>query len=444
MDGARTATALIPNVLGYPDDLMRQRRAGAYYLPFVPRTLEAYGGLVFAKTPARTVPDALNDLMGDITGAGQDIDRFAEQAFDAVLEGGAVMILVDYPEAPEGLTNAEAEAGGVRPVLRLYAATSILAARVERVGAMLRLAHVRVEEAVEEESHDDPFNLDVITQVRVLELGETGYTQRVFREIDGEWIQHGEEVEPRRQGKRLTVIPAFFANPRDAEPTPHRPPLADLADISIAHLRNSASMEWALEWLGNPILFGKELGFKEGEEREMAIGSSSMVHGPNPGSDLKIVTAPAEAVGALAGQMDAKRKDAAMMGARLLLEQGRQAIAAETARIERAGETSVIAGIANALSDCLTKALTFMADWAGIGGEVEYWLNTDLNPSGLSAQEITALLASWQSGAITLHDLFQNFQRAEIVDPAKSFEDHREELEAEGGGLGAVEDREAA
>jgi len=82
-----------------------------------------------------------------------------------------------------------------------------------------------------------------------------------------------------------------------------------------------------------------------------------------------------------------------------------------------------------------------MADWAGVSSEgIQYWLNTDLNPAGLSAQELTALLAAWQSGAITLEDLFENLQRAEIVDPAKSLEDHREELDAEGEGLGTVKD----
>ncbi|MNT84626.1 hypothetical protein D3C72_2246610 [compost metagenome] len=104
----------------------------------------------------------------------------------------------------------------------------------------------------------------------------------------------------------------------------------------------------------------------------------------------------------------------------------------------------MVSGIANAFSDCLTKALTFMADWAGVSSAgIQYWLNTDLNPAGLSAQELTALLSAWQSGAITLEDLFENLQRAEIVDPAKSFEDHREALDDEGGGLGAVEDHAA-
>ena len=162
----------------------------------------------------------------------------------------------------------------------------------------------------------------------------------------------------------------------------------------------------------------------------MKLGSSEGIALPLTG-DAKFMEFTGKGLEELREAMDAKRRDAAVMGARMLLESGRQAIAAETARIERAGETSVVSGIANALSDCLTKALTFMAEWAQIGGDVEYWLNTDLNPAGLSPQELTALVGAWLNGAITKQELFAKLQQAEIVDPAKSFEDHEEEIAGE-------------
>lgn len=437
MAGRESALSFIRSLPGHDGDTATAFREGAYFLPFVARTSEAYGGLVFSKTPTRNVPAGLEPFLKDVTGSGQDMDRFAEQALDGVLRGGSVMVLVDYPEAPEGLTAAEAEAGGVRPVLRLYPASSILSARVEKIGALLRLAHVRVEEEVEEADEADEFALKMVKQVRVLDLDDGGYRQRVFRESASGWVQYGETVEPKRQAKRLQAIPAFFSNSRDAEPTPTKPPLADLADISIAHLNNSAALEWALLWTANPTPVFKGLSLGDGET--VRLGSSEGIAVSADG-DAKFMEFTGGGLSELRNALDSKRKDAAMMGARMLLETPRQAIAAETARIERAGETSVIAGIANALSDCLTKALTFMAEWAAITGEVEYWLNTDVNPAGLSAQELTALLGAWQSGAITLLDLFENLQRAEIVDPAKSFDDHKEQLAEEGAGLGTVED----
>lgn len=150
----------------------------------------------------------------------------------------------------------------------------------------------------------------------------------------------------------------------------------------------------------------------------------------------------------LRASMEAKRRDGAMMGARLLLEETRAAVTAETARIQRAGETSIIAGIANAVSECLTKALTFLAAWAGVdpkvidddGGTAPlcYWLNSDLNNPSLSDRDLTAYLGAWQAGAISEKELFAILQRAEVIDPATSFEDHKEEIDGEGTALGLM------
>lgn len=440
LSGREDALSYVRALPGHDEATAQRFRAGAYYLPVTARTAEAFSGLVFGKTPTRKGLTALDAYLGDVTGSGQDIDRFAEQGFDGILSTGAVMVLVDYPDAPAGVTKADAEAEGVRPTLKLYDATAILAARVLKVGAALKLAHIRVAEQVEEKDAEDEFKLTQVAQVRVLDLDETGfYRQRIFRQINGQWAQFGEVIEPKRQNGRLNVIPAFFSNPRDGEPNPARPPLDDIADISVAHLNNSAALEWALLWTANPTPIFK--GIQLGEGDTVKMGSSEGIVVAADGGDAKFMEFTGSGLSELRHALEAKRKDAALMGARMLLESGRAAIAAETARIERAGETSVVSGIANALSDCLTKALAFMADWAGVSSEgIQYWLNTDLNPAGLSAQELTALLAAWQSGAITLEDLFENLQRAEIVDPAKSFEDHREELDAEGEGLGTVKD----
>lgn len=442
MSGREAALDYIRPLPGHEAVTEKRFKEGAYYLPVTARTAEAFGGLVFGKTPTRTNLAPLNVYLGDVTGSGQDIDRFAEQGFDGILSTGAVMVLVDYPDAPEGVTKADAEAQGVRPALKLYDATDILAARTHKVGAALRLSHVRVHEQVEERDETDEFKLNVVKQVRVLDLDDIGlYRQRVFRLIDSQWIQFGDTIEPKRQNARLDVIPAFFSNPRDGEPNPAKPPLDDIADISVAHLNNSAALEWALLWTANPTPVFKGLHIAEGET--VRLGSSEGIAVSADG-DAKFMEFTGSGLSELRLALEAKRKDAALMGARMLLESGRAAIAAETARIERAGETSVVSGIANSLSDCLTKALTFMADWAGVSSQgIQYWLNTDLNPAGLSAQELTALLAAWQSGAITLEDLFENLQRAEIVDPAKSFDDHKEALEAEGAGLGAITDEAA-
>lgn len=441
MAGRDAALSHIRELPGHETKTAEAFRKGAYFLPVTSRSAEAFGGLVFAKTPTRKKLEPMDAYLSDVTGSGQDIDRFSEQSFDAILETGAVMVLVDYPSAPAGLSKAEADALGLRPTLKLYDANSILATRLERRGAILGLTQVRVVETVEERNPQDEFAIISVKQIRVLGIDAAGfYRQRVFRQTNGKWEQHGEPVQPLKQDRAMDYIPAFFSNTRDGEPIPSRPPLDDLADINIAHLNNSALMEWGLMWTGNPTPVFRGIQLGEGDEIKLGSSEGILCEAEGGASFMEFT---GSGLSELRMALEAKRKDAALMGARLLLENSKAQIAAETARIERAGETSVISGIANALSDCLTKALTCMADWADIQSDgIQYWLNTDLNPAGLSAQQITALLAAWQSGAITLQDLFENLQRGEIVDPAKSFDQHREELEEEGEALGKAKDEQ--
>lgn len=438
--GRTKALPYIRTLPGHEAATATKFRESAYFLPLVARTSEAFGGLVFAKTPTRTLPSGLDKVLADVTRSGQDIDRFAEQAFDGIVHSACVGVLVDYPETPPGMTVAEAEARGIRPFLTLYDANSILSARFTGEGEERRLGEVRLLEEVEEKDPKDEWALVEVEQVRVLDFDDAGfYRQRVFRDDGGVWKLHGEVLEPRMGGQRLRHLPIYFSNARDGEPRPGVPPIRDIADISIAHLNDSAAYQWGLLWTANPTPIFKGLDLPEGAT--VKLGSSEGI-AVSEGGDAKFLEFTGQGLSELREAMNAKRKDAALMGARLLLEESKAAVAAETARIQRAGETSVVAGIANALSECLTKALTFLAEWAGVGGEVEYWLNTDLNPAGLSPEALKALLEAWMSGAITLHDLFKNLQRGEVIDPAKNFEDHQEELADEAPALGTVSEEE--
>lgn len=437
--GRDTAKAYVRGLPGWDDTTLQNIRNTAYFLPMVARTVETFGGLVFMKAPSRTMPKGLETYLDDVTQTGQEMDRFAEQALDGVMLTGAVCVVVDYPASDATVTKARAEQMGLRPVLRLYDGRSILAARTIQVGAARKLSHVRLAETVEVESPNDPFQMDVVEQVRVLELVKGQYQQTIWRQGVKGW-EVIETIIPRMNGAPLTEIPAFFSNTRDGEPQPARPPLTDLADINIAHLNNSAQHEWALAWLGAPVLFGAGIELNEGETIQM--GASQAIIAPDSGAKLEIVQADASKFSGLKTALDDKRRDAAALGARMLMESPRAQIAAETARIERAGETSVVGAMANAVSECLTKALRFMAAWAGVGGEVLYWLNTDLMPTGMDPQRLDALMRAWMQGGISKRELFTQLQAGEIVDPAKTYEDHEEEIAEEGAALGEVEEPE--
>jgi hypothetical protein len=92
------------------------------------------------------------------------------------------------------------------------------------------------------------------------------------------------------------------------------------------------------------------------------------------------------------------------------------------------GEMSVLAAIANLISDQLANMLIFMSDWAGNLQDVDVHLNTDYTPIGMSAQELTALVQAWQAGAISNNVLFDNLKRGEIISDDADFEEEQQNI----------------
>lgn len=112
----------------------------------------------------------------------------------------------------------------------------------------------------------------------------------------------------------------------------------------------------------------------------------------------------------------------AVLGARMLEAQKKGVESAEVAGIHRAGENSLLAGIAQAISLGLTAALQTFSNWAGGSGTVMVALNRDFFPAPMSAQDLTALVMSWQQGAISKQTLFDNLQAGQIISEGTTFE----------------------
>jgi hypothetical protein len=136
--------------------------------------------------------------------------------------------------------------------------------------------------------------------------------------------------------------------------------------------------------------------------------------------------------------MDRKEKQMAALGARMLAPEKAGVEAANTLSMRHNGEDSVLAGIAKLVATGLTEVLTFMAEWAGIAGTVEYKLNTDYLPKGMSAQDLTALMSAWQQGGISYQTLFSNLQRSEIIAADATPEDEQAAINTEGPTLAMI------
>ena len=419
---------------GHDNETYKQFKNRGYFLNATARSIEGLVGLLFRKAPQAQYPNALATYAEDLTRTGQSAAKTAEQVAEEILTAGCVGILIDHPETAPGDTPAQREAQGVRPYARLYAAESILGWKETTIGAERVLSQVRLKEAVELDDEKDEFKTARVERVRVLDLDGGAYRVRIFERVknrggDIDWVQLDVDLFPQIAGQRLNRIPFRFVSQRGAEASMPKPPLLDLADVNCAHFNDSCLYQWGIMWTANPTPCFVNLDMQEGET--VALGSSGGLNF-REGGNAFFLEFGGQGLGTIRQAMEDKRRDMAVMGARMLMEDRRQVEAAETAQIHRAGENSILAAIAFSISEAMEWALELVGRWAGISaGPISFAVNKDFMPAAIDGPTLTALMQAWQGGGISSRDLFDCLQRGELIREDKTYEDHEEELDSE-------------
>jgi len=72
------------------------------------------------------------------------------------------------------------------------------------------------------------------------------------------------------------------------------------------------------------------------------------------------------------------------------------------AEIRHAGETSLLTAAVSATQAALKMALGIAGDWMSASGKIEVTLNNDFGSKRMDGQTLTALVAAYQAGALTL------------------------------------------
>lgn len=202
-----------------------------------------------------------------------------------------------------------------------------------------------------------------------------------------------------------------------------KPPLLDLADANLEHYRLSADYGHGLHFTGLPTAI--VTGYDDDKDNPLRIGSTTAWVFPNAEADAKYLEFTGQGLGALKEAISEKKADMALLGARIIASERRAVEAAETANIHRAGETSVLASVANGASQALTVMLQTMGWWAQIAGNIKAELNTDFVPATMDAKTLTALVAAWMQGAISWETLFWNLKQGEVVQDSITAEDEQ-------------------
>lgn len=427
-----------------PDEAERVARYKSYLMRSVfygvtGRTLRGLVGLVMDKDPAIELPDLLAPVKEDATGSGTSLDQQAQATLSDVVALGRAGLLTDYPRTAAPTTRADALAGNIRPTIIRYKPEQVINWRTRTVGAKVLLALVVIREAYVIE--DDGFAETPGTQYRVLRLSPEGiYTVEIHRDIEGPGLALFETYVPSDgKGLPLREIPFTFVGAEDNDPDVDRPPLLDIAELNVAHYRNSADYEESAFVVGQPtpVLAGlTKQWVDEALKGRVRFGSRAAIPLPVGGS-AELLQAEPNTIAFEA--MTHKEQQMIALGAKLIENTGTQQTATE-ATIDSVMDNSVLGTCARNVSMAYRKALNWA--WLYMTGEVvddpeviDYELSTDFAARNLTAQDRQQIVQAWVQNAITWEEMRWNLKRTGIAyeddEVAKEQIDQQREQNAE-------------
>jgi len=404
----------------YGDARQREYEQGAICYNFTKRTLAGMVGSVMRKDPEQIIPPELEYLLDNCDGSGVGLWQHAQDTLmelDSVGRGG---LLVDAPETGAA-TAAEQNEGLLNPVIAFYTAENIINWRLKRFGSVNRVVMVVLRESWEYFEDGNEFDTKYGEQYRVLDLDENSkYRQRLYRfKENGGRVDDVVTIYPNLGPQLEGKIPFAFIGATNNDASIDDAPMLPLAELNIGHFRNSADNEESSFVVGQPTLFiypGENMSaqsFAEANPNGIKFGSRTG-HNLGQGGNAQLIQA-AENNLAKQNMLD-KETQAVQIGAQLITPTSQ--ITAESARIQRGADTSVMATIARNVSMAYTEALKWVAAMMGLreGVEIEFKLNMEFFLTPMTSQDRTAWMADINAGLLPATAYYAALRKAGVTD----------------------------
>lgn len=401
----------------------RQYLKRALFANFTGRTKNALVGAAFRKEPVYELPEGLEYLIDDATGDGLGIEQLAKDELSNLLETGRSMLLVDYPQADDNMSLEDLQLLNLRASIVPYTAEQVINWKTEVVSGRKLLTMVVLAEDYSVD--EDEFGHDKEVQYRVLRLRDDGYTQQIYREEK----PYTQESYPKRaDGSSWDVIPAIFVGSKNNDSTIDDAPLSDIADVNIAHYRNSADYEESCFITGQPTLFITHSlnmeewfeynpeGIKLGSRAGHVLGESGNATLLQPNANNLVMQA-----------MQAKEQQMVAIGARIITDRSANETA-EGARIRFASENSVLGDIVGNLNAAITQCVIWCAEFMGTSDEVSFEINREFYDKTVDPQTIMSMVTLMDRQIISDKDIFDRIKSAGLIAGDRSLEDVREEM----------------
>lgn len=406
------------------------------------RTTAGLVGMMFRKPPKTTdIPASVEEYLKNVNLCGSDLTAFVKDVSTDVLEIGRIGLLTDHPLMPvlEGgveMTQAQADAAGLRPTIQSYDAECIINWKYRNINNKTMLSMVVLTEEATLDKQSDEYADETETRYRVLDLDPNNeYRIRVFRiNNKDEDEQVGQDIWPLMNGKRMSEIPFVFIGPDGNEACCEEPPQIDLVDLNLSHYRVTADYEHGIHFSALPTFYIS--GYNpavdaQGKKEKIYLGSQSAIMMPDPGAKAAFAEVMND-FNAHRTNLDAKKQEMATLGARMLADSSvKQVETFGATAIKHVAENSILASIALSISQGVTKALIWFCQWSSAPSDnLVYDINRDYLPVQMDAATLSAIMAAWQGGMLSEAEMFDLLKRGDVVEATKTLEEHQAEVDA--------------
>jgi len=238
----------------------------------------------------------------------------------------------------------------------------------------------------------------------------------VYKFIDGDLVEGPTPIVI--QGKPVERLPVVNAGSLKNDPWPDVIPMLGISDCALDIYRHSADLTQAHFLTCNPTLFVTGV---DGEIPQ-TVGSSVVIALSNPAATAFYPATDTSALNHINEYIGGVFSEAMNYGAALLGPSKRAAESGEALALRQAASGATLLGSVTHAASAMEQILQMASDIVG-GGEVVFEANTEFAEKTLNAQDISALVSTWMSGAISHESLLENFIDAGIVNEEKTPED---------------------
>lgn len=403
----------------------KQFKERAVFAEIAGYTARGMVGIIYRKWPKIDVPTLLEYVKNNIDGAGSSIYQQSQAVAKSCVRKGRAGLWVDFPNAEEGASVADMQAGRIMATAQRFEPHQIIDWDTESDGAHIKLSLVKLKDS--ETARNEHGEQEIIPVIIELSLEDGVYVYRKYQELRAGWELVEEFAPTDSAGQPWNEIPFMFVGSETNTPSVDHPPMTGIVRINIGHLNNSASYEDSVFMCGQPQPWASGLQVDQVQEMQAAgmyWGSNVMIPVPN-GESVGIVQA---APNTLAKEAMQDKLDLAVGQGALFIQPGTAVKTATQAEGEQEVQHSVLSLIASNVSEAYTQCLVWMGRFMGTSDAVEYTLSQDFVNPRATPQELQTVVATLMQGAMPWSDYVRWTQKHGYVDPEKTPEQVAEEV----------------